>query len=308
MKALKNGSIPPLNQGLPDKVDLDEREHLMVIQRLHKVLRPFFLRRLKKDVEADLPEKVEHVIKCTSSALQLELYQQLIQKNSLYIHDGVQKEGHHEIFTNIVMQLRKVCNHPFLFDNVASVFSSEDANELLYRTSGKFELLDRMLPKLNQTGHRVLIFFQMTRVMDIMERYLNWRQYSYLRLDGATKSEDRSSLLNEFNKPESPYFIFILSTRAGGVGLNLQSADTVILFDSDWNPHQDTQAQARAHRIGQTKEVRIYRFITKNSIEEAILERANFKLDIEGKVIYAGGFDNNTTEKDREALLVSLVL
>lgn len=108
----------------------------------------------------------------------------------------------------------------------------------LYRASGKFELLDRILPKLKATGHRVLLFCQMTQLMTIMEDYLGWRGFHYLRLDGTTKAEDRGELLRKFNSPESDYFVFLLSTRAGGLGLNLQSADTVIIFDSDWNPHQ----------------------------------------------------------------------
>jgi len=110
----------------------------------------------------------------------------------------------------------------------------------LYRASGKFELLDRILPKLKATGHRVLLFCQMTQLMTIMEDYLGWRGFMYLRLDGTTKAEDRGELLRKFNSPDSDYFVFLLSTRAGGLGLNLQSADTVIIFDSDWNPHQVT--------------------------------------------------------------------
>lgn len=108
----------------------------------------------------------------------------------------------------------------------------------LYRVSGKFELLDRILPKLKATNHRVLLFCQMTSLMTILEDYLNWKCFSYLRLDGTTKADDRGDLLKKFNNPESEYFIFLLSTRAGGLGLNLQAADTVIIFDSDWNPHQ----------------------------------------------------------------------
>jgi ATP-dependent helicase STH1/SNF2 len=125
----------------------------------------------------------------------------------------------------------------------------------------------------------------------------------YMRLDGATKADDRSELLKEFNAPGSDYFCFLLSTRAGGLGLNLQTADTVIIYDSDWNPHQDLQAQDRAHRIGQKNEVRILRLITSNSVEEKILERANYKLDMDGKVIQAGKFDNKSTEKERDAML-----
>lgn len=133
------------------------------------------------------------------------------------------------------MQLRKICNHPFVFEEVERVINPyKISNELLYRTSGKFELLDRMLPKLRATGHRVLIFFQMTQIMDIMEDFCLFRGYRHLRLDGSTKADDRSRLLEVFNAPDSPYFVFLLSTRAGGLGLNLQTADTVIIFDSDW--------------------------------------------------------------------------
>lgn len=110
----------------------------------------------------------------------------------------------------------------------------------LYRVSGKFELLDRILPKLKATNHRVLLFCQMTQLMTIMEDYLGWRGFAYLRLDGTTKAEDRGDLLKKFNSAGSEYFLFLLSTRAGGLGLNLQAADTVIIFDSDWNPHQVT--------------------------------------------------------------------
>lgn len=124
-----------------------------------------------------------------------------------------------------------------------------------------------------------------------------------MRLDGSTKSDDRSELLKQFNAPDSPYFCFLLSTRAGGLGLNLQTADTVIIFDSDWNPHQDLQAQDRAHRIGQKNEVRILRLISSNSVEEKILERAQYKLDMDGKVIQAGKFDNKSTNEEREAML-----
>lgn len=143
----------------------------------------------------------------------------------------------------------------------------------------------------------------MTQVMTIMEDYLNMIGIKYLRLDGSTKSEDRSDLLARFNAPESPYSVFLLSTRAGGLGLNLQSADTVIIFDSDWNPHQDLQAQDRAHRIGQTREVRIIRLVTVDSVEEYILERAQFKLNLDGKVIQAGKFDQKSTNEEREAML-----
>jgi ATP-dependent helicase STH1/SNF2 len=206
------------------------------------------------------------------------------------------------------MQFRKVCNHPFVFENVEEAINPmKITDHNLWRVAGKFELLDRILPKFKVSDHRVLMFFQMTQIMDIMEDYLRWKGFKYLRLDGSTKADDRTVMLNDFNKSEDPPFIFLLSTRAGGLGLNLQTADTVIIYDSDWNPHQDLQAQDRAHRIGQKREVRILRLITSKSVEEAILARAQYKLDLDGKVIQAGKFDNKTTDREREELLRSLL-
>ncbi|KAI8332917.1 SNF2 family N-terminal domain-containing protein [Chlamydoabsidia padenii] len=302
-------NTPFSNQGVPDRVDLNEEEQLLIIKRLHKVLRPFLLRRLKKDVESELPDKVEHVIKCKLSALQSKLYIQM-KKHGVLFTGSNEKTGRTTVMglNNRIMQLRKICNHPFVFEKVEQQINPfKMSNELLYRSSGKFELLDRILPKLKATGHRVLIFFQMTQIMDIMEDYCIYRGLKHMRLDGSTKADTRSQQLKDFNAEDSPYFVFLLSTRAGGLGLNLQTADTVIIFDSDWNPHQDLQAQDRAHRIGQTKEVRIFRLITENSIEESILARAQYKLDIDGKVIQAGKFDNRSTEEDREAFLRSLL-
>lgn len=163
------------------------------------------------------------------------------------------------------------------------------------RASGKFELLDRLLPKLRRAGHRVLLFSQMTRLMDILEVYLQVHDFKYLRLDGSTKTEERGTLLKQFNAPDSPYFMFLLSTRAGGLGLNLQTADTVIIFDSDWNPQMDQQAEDRAHRIGQKKEVRVFVLVSVGSIEEVILERAKQKMGIDAKVIQAGLFNTTST-------------
>ncbi|RKP40310.1 SNF2 family N-terminal domain-containing protein, partial [Dimargaris cristalligena] len=300
-------NTPFANTGGGDRIGLTEEESLLVIRRLHKVLRPFLLRRLKKDVESELPDKVEHVIRCRQSALQSSLYSQFVKHGMLFTGEKEKGKGVKGL-SNTVMQLRKLVNHPFVFEEVENqVNPTHTNNTLLYRTSGKFELLDRVLPKLFGTGHRVLMFFQMTQVITIMEDYLQLRGWRYLRLDGSTKHEDRSLMLRQFNAPDSPYVIFLLSTRAGGLGLNLQTADTVIIFDSDWNPHQDLQAQDRAHRIGQTKEVRILRLITEKSIEESILARAQYKLDMDGKVIQAGKFDNKSTAEEREAFLRSLL-
>ncbi|EDU40575.1 SNF2 family ATP-dependent chromatin-remodeling factor snf21 [Pyrenophora tritici-repentis Pt-1C-BFP] len=297
-------NTPFANTGGQDKMELTEEEQLLVIRRLHKVLRPFLLRRLKRDVEKDLPDKTERVIKCNFSTLQAKLYKQLVTHNRLMVSDGKGGKTGMRGLSNMLMQLRKLCNHPFVFEEVEDVMNpTKGTNDLLWRAAGKFELLDRILPKFQATGHRVLMFFQMTQIMNIMEDYLRLRGMMYLRLDGATKADDRSDLLRLFNAPDSPYFCFLLSTRAGGLGLNLQTADTVIIYDSDWNPHQDLQAQDRAHRIGQKNEVRILRLITSNSVEEKILERANYKLDMDGKVIQAGKFDNKSKDDERDAML-----
>jgi hypothetical protein len=191
------------------------------------------------------------------------------------------------------MQLRKVCNHPYLFSP-----EGYQINENIFRSSGKVELLDRMLPKLKAAGHRILMFTQMTAVMTILEDYFAYRGYMSLRLDGSTPAEEREKRMYKFNAPDSPYFIFLLSTRAGGLGLNLTAANTVIIFDSDWNPMMDLQAQDRAHRIGQRSEVSVFRLITYSPVEEKILSRATEKLNMSELVVEAGQFNKTSVEND----------
>ncbi|VDC02001.1 unnamed protein product [Peniophora sp. CBMAI 1063] len=302
-------NTPFANSGTGDKIELNEEEALLIIRRLHKVLRPFLLRRLKKDVESELPDKVEKVVKVRMSALQAQLYKQM--KKFKMIADGGasgKKNAGVKGLSNELMQLRKICQHPYLFESVEDKMNpSGMIDQSLVRTSGKLELLSRILPKFFATGHRVLIFFQMTKVMDIMEDFLKMMNWKYLRLDGGTKTEERAGHVTAFNAKDSEIMVFILSTRAGGLGLNLQTADTVIIFDSDWNPHADLQAQDRAHRIGQTKAVRILRFITEKSVEEAMYARARYKLDIDDKVIQAGRFDNKSTQEEQEEFLRSIL-
>ncbi|KAJ6573921.1 SNF2-family ATP dependent chromatin remodeling factor snf21 [Mycena vulgaris] len=302
-------NTPFANSGTGDKIELDEEEALLIIRRLHKVLRPFLLRRLKKDVESELPDKVEKVIKVRMSALQSQMYKQM--KKHKMIADGNSKNGKNsgvKGLSNELMQLRKICQHPFLFESVEDKMNPGGlVDDKLIRNSGKIELLNRVLPKFFATGHRVLIFFQMTKVMDIMADFLTMMGWKFLRLDGGTKTEERANFVQLFNAKDSEYKVFILSTRAGGLGLNLQTADTVIIFDSDWNPHADLQAQDRAHRIGQTKAVLILRFITEKSVEEAMYQRARYKLDIDDKVIQAGRFDNKSTQEEQEEFLRSIL-
>lgn len=195
--------------------------------------------------------------------------------------------------TNLMMQLRKCCNHPYMF---LKNYDDICYHDWIFRSSGKFELIDRILPKLKEFGHRVLIFTQMTHLMDIMQIYFDYKGIKHLRLDGSTKADDRGQRTSLFNELNSEYDVFLLSTRAGGLGLNLQTADTVILFDSDWNPQMDLQAQDRAHRIGQKKEVIVLRFITNTPIEEAILRKAGFKMNLDELFIQGGLYNLNSSD------------
>merc|ERR1719447_2138645 len=301
-----------------EKVELNEEETILIIRRLHKVLRPFLLRRLKKDVESQLPDKVEYVIKCEMSGLQRKLYQHMQERGIMLQDTSIAKKpggaSGAKALMNTIMQLRKLCNHPFMFQQVEESYAKHIGSPTdivqgpdIYRSAGKFELMDRILPKLKASGHRVLMFCQMTQCMTIIEDYFNFKQYKFLRLDGMTKSDERADMLKVFNDKESEYFIFLLSTRAGGLGLNLQTADTVIIFDSDWNPHQDLQAQDRAHRIGQKNEVRVLRLMTVNSVEERILAAAKYKLNMDEKVIQAGRFNNTSSGSERRQLLQSIL-
>ena len=277
------------------QVELSEEERLLIIHRLHQILRPFLLRRVKDDVLGQLPEKVERVLKCELSAWQKVMYKQIQSTGHAIVNPA--GGGRHRTssrgLSNVIMHLRKICNHPYLF------LDSYDVDRNILRASGKVELLDRILLKQKATGHRVLIFSQMTKTMDILENYFRWRGFAHLRLDGRTKASEREVSMRKFNETDSPYFIFLLSTRAGGLGINLATADTVIIFDSDWNPAMDKQAQDRAHRIGQQREVRVLRLITNTPVEEKLLLRATSKLGMEKVVIQSGKFGGKNTKGDK---------
>ena len=197
------------------------------------------------------------------------------------------------------MELKKAANHPYLFDGAeVRTDTKEETLKGLVMNSGKLVLLDKLLARLKQDGHRVLIFSQMVRMLDIMSDYMHLRGYAHQRLDGMVSSESRKKSIAHFNAPGSPDFAFLLSTRAGGLGINLETADTVIIFDvylfypclgfiserrlqSDWNPQNDLQAMARAHRIGQKSHVNVYRLVSKDTMEEDVLERAKKKMVLE---------------------------
>lgn len=274
----------------PKELSQEEREqrNLDIIARLHELLRPFMLRRSKKDVLTDMPAKNELVLMVPLSAMQKRLYKELLRKN-------VPELGNDESHTsavkgqlhNLAMQLRKACNHPYLFDGWEDP-NEDPFGEHLIENSGKLTILDKLLGRLLKSNSRVLIFCQMTNMLTILEDYCNARGYPYYRLDGQTSGEIRDHQISSFNSMQSDVSIFLLSTRAGGLGINLATADVVVLYDSDWNPQVDLQAIDRAHRIGQLKPVHVYRLVHEYTIEEKILERATMKLQLDSAVIQSG--------------------
>uniref|UniRef100_A0A4W6CNI7 Chromodomain helicase DNA binding protein 2 n=1 Tax=Lates calcarifer TaxID=8187 RepID=A0A4W6CNI7_LATCA len=254
-------------------------------QSLHKVLEPFLLRRVKKDVEKSLPAKVEQILRVDMTAQQKQFYKWILTRNYKALAKGTR--GSSAGFLNIVMELKKCCNHCFLIKQPedGDTETQQEHLQSLVRGSGKLVLLDKLLTRLRERGNRVLIFSQMVRMLDILAEYLAKNRYPFQRLDGSIKGEIRKQALDHFNAEGSEDFCFLLSTRAGGLGINLASADTVVIFDSDWNPQNDLQAQARAHRIGQKKQVNIYRLVTKGTVEEDIIERAKKKMVLDHLVI-----------------------
>lgn len=258
-----------------------------VVQQLHRVLRPFLLRRVKSDVEKSLLPKKELNLYVGMSDMQVRWYQKILEKDIDAVNGAAGKRESKTRLLNIVMQLRKCCNHPYLFEG-AEPGPPYTTDEHLIDNAGKMVILDRLLTRMKEQGSRVLIFSQMSRVLDILEDYCVFRGHQYCRIDGSTAHEDRIAAIDDYNKPDSEKFVFLLTTRAGGLGINLTSADIVVLYDSDWNPQADLQAMDRAHRIGQTKQVMVFRFITENAIEEKVLERAAQKLRLDQVVIQQG--------------------
>merc|ERR1711992_317168 len=271
-----------------------------LVKRLHGVLKPFLLRRLKSDVEKSLLPKKESNIYVGLSKMQREWYTKILMKD-IDIVNGAGKVEKMRL-QNILMQLRKCVNHPYLFDG-AEPGPPYTTDEHLIFNSQKLAILDKLLPKLQSQDSRVLIFTQMTRILDILEDYCWFRNHAYSRIDGQTAHEDRDAQIQEYNAEGSQKFIFMLSTRAGGLGINLYTADVVILYDSDWNPQADLQAMDRAHRIGQKKQVRVFRFVTENTVDEKIVERAAVKLRLDRMVIQQGRLAEQKQNLGRDEML-----
>ncbi|XP_037354818.1 chromodomain-helicase-DNA-binding protein 1-like isoform X2 [Talpa occidentalis] len=217
------------------------------------------------------------------SALQKQYYKAILMKDLDAFENEVAKKVK---LQNILSQLRKCVGHPYLFDGVEP--EPFEIGEHLIEASGKLHLLDKLLAFLYSRGHRVLLFSQMTQMLDILQDYLDYRGYSYERVDGSVRGEERHLAIKNFG--QQPIFIFLLSTRAGGVGMNLTAADTVIFVDSDFNPQNDLQAAARAHRIGQSKTVKVIRLIGRDTVEEIVYRRAASKLQLTTAIMEGGHF------------------
>ena len=283
------------------------------VESLQQMISPFMLRRVKEDVAKDIPAKEETVIDVELTSIQKQYYRAIFEHNHAFLNMGATRQTTPKLM-NIQMELRKVCNHPYLLDGVEhremdrlyneftekGDFQGKAAEEQQHilnehgyiMSSGKMVLLDKLLPKLRQEGHKILVFSQMVKMLDLISEYCEFRDFRYERLDGRVRGTERQKAIDRFER-EKDSFLFLLSTRAGGVGINLTAADICIIFDSDWNPQNDIQAQARCHRIGQTKDVRIYRLVTSRSFEQEMFDRASKKLGLEQAVL-------GTFEKEKE--------
>lgn len=260
------------------------------VKKLHDMLGPHLLRRLKADVLKGMPSKSEFIVRVDLAPLQKKYYKWILTRNFEALNS--KSGGQNVSLINIMMDLKKCCNHPYLFptaQNEAPKYpnGAYEGNGLV-KSCGKLILLQKMLRKLFQDKHRVLIFSQMTKMLDILEDFLEFEGYKYERIDGAITGQVRQDAIDRFNAPGAQQFVFLLSTRAGGLGINLATADSVIIYDSDWNPHNDIQAFSRAHRIGQANKVMIYRFVTRSSVEERITQVAKKKMMLTHLVVRPG--------------------
>ncbi|NXA53835.1 CHD6 protein, partial [Nothocercus julius] len=266
------------------------------VKKLQSILKPMMLRRLKDDVEKNLAPKQETIIEVELTNIQKKYYRAILEKNFSFLSKGANQHNMPNLI-NTMMELRKCCNHPYLingaeekiledFRKTHSPEAPDFQLQAMIQAAGKLVLIDKLLPKLIAGGHKVLIFSQMVRCLDILEDYLiQRRRYTYERIDGRVRGNLRQAAIDRFCKPDSDRFVFLLCTRAGGLGINLTAADTCIIFDSDWNPQNDLQAQARCHRIGQSKAVKVYRLITRNSYEREMFDKASLKLGLDKAVL-----------------------
>ncbi|KAM4605422.1 chromodomain-helicase-DNA-binding protein 8 isoform 2-T4 [Polymixia lowei] len=290
---LEPAQFPSETEFLRDFGDLKTEEQ---VQKLQAILKPMMLRRLKEDVEKNLAPKQETIIEVELTDVQKKYYRAILERNFSFLSVGANSNSNVPNLLNTMMELRKCCNHPYLINGAEEKIVAELREvydplapdfhlQALIRSAGKLVLLDKLLPRLKAGGHKVLIFSQMVRCLDILEDYLINKRYLYERIDGRVRGNLRQAAIDRFSKPDSDRFVFLLCTRAGGLGINLTAADTCVIFDSDWNPQNDLQAQARCHRIGQSKAVKVYRLITRNSYEREMLDKASLKLGLDRAVL-----------------------
>ncbi|TFY59851.1 hypothetical protein EVJ58_g5524 [Rhodofomes roseus] len=275
------------------------------VKELHAKLKPYFLRRIKSENEVIVP--------ISMAPLQKEVYRSILSQNlgllrvlatgstGARVSAAVSKAN----MNNILMQLRKCLQHPYLVSEEIEPkgLSQEETHAKLIDASAKLGLLKTMLPKLRERGHRVLLFSQFSIALDVIEDFLIGEGVKYLRLDGNTKQADRQKGMDEFNKPDSDVFIYLLTTRAGGVGINLWTADTVIIFDPDFNPHQDLQAIARAHRFGQKKTCLVFKLMVKGSAEDKIVQTGKKKLVLDHLIVQKMD-DEDGSKEDVQSILM----
>ncbi|XP_071784653.1 chromodomain-helicase-DNA-binding protein 9-like [Asterias amurensis] len=299
---LEPGRFRSISQFLGDFGDLKTESQ---VEKLQQLLKPMMLRRLKEDVEKNLAEKEETIIEVELTNIQKKYYRAILERNFSFLSKGTNSSANLPNLMNTMMELRKCCNHPFLINGAEEQIMVEIATQpinleltmhmrALIQSAGKMVLLNKLLPRLKEGGHKVLIFSQMIRCLDILEDYLVQKRYPFERIDGRVRGNMRQAAIDRFSKPDSDRFVFLLCTRAGGLGINLTAADTCIIFDSDWNPQNDLQAQARCHRIGQTKSVKIYRLITRNSYEREMFDKASMKLGLDKAVLQSMRGDNQS--------------
>ncbi|KAI8817172.1 SNF2 family N-terminal domain-containing protein [Fimicolochytrium jonesii] len=261
------------------------------VEKLQALLKPLMLRRMKEDVEKSIPVKEETIVEVELTTVQKKYYRSILEKNFGWLKQGPSKRNVPNLI-NTMIELRKCCIHPFLLKGAEDQIMKEKPADTveqhfqaLIQASGKMVLIDKLLVKLRAGGHKVLIFSQMTRCLDIIQDYLRGRQWQFERIDGGVRGDLRQAAIDRFSAPDSETFVFLLCTRAGGVGINLTAADTCIIFDSDWNPQNDLQAQSRVHRIGQKRPVQIYRLITRNTYEREMFDRASMKLGLDRAIL-----------------------
>jgi superfamily II DNA or RNA helicase len=285
-----------LLQFLDDEINAEEleAEYKEITQdkigQLHDVIRPFILRRTKAQVLTFLPPLAQIIVPVSMSVVQKTTYKSILSKNTDILRALISKDNQpteKTTLNNLLMQLRKCLCHPFVYNrNIEeSGLPEVHTHRNLVEASSKLQLLELLLPKLRDRGHRVLIFSQFLDMLTVMEDFLDGLEMKYQRLDGSMNALEKQKKIDEFNAPNSPLFAFLLSTRAGGVGINLATADTVIILDPDFNPHQDIQALSRAHRIGQTKKVLCFQLVTRSSAEEKIMQIGRKKMALDHVVV-----------------------